>query len=292
MDLDQLYTTYQPMLQSIAYRMLGSISESEDVVHDVFLEFVQSQREHVQNEKGYLIRSVTNRCINLLKSARKRRELYVGPWLPEPQVTDIHQTPDQLLEMRESVSYALLVLMEQLSPLERAVFILKDTLGYSHEDIADILQKTTVSCRKIYSRTKQKLQPELTHAEEQAELAEQLSASFIAATQSGDFLSFIEHITENAVLLTDGGGRVRAAINPIYGKARILAFLEGIYAKGSYAGTKKLISVNGQQGAWIVTKDQILTIVCFQFDPQLHKAQHIYFMKNPDKLTHVLQSQV
>ncbi|PTM59438.1 sigma-70 family RNA polymerase sigma factor [Desmospora activa] len=155
MQLEQLYEHYQSLLFGVAYRMLGSISDAEDIVQDVFLSLQQQEIDKISHVKAYLIKMTTNRCLNLLGSARHKREEYVGPWLPEPLLDQ--QQPADIIERNESISYAFLVLMEQLSPIERAVFILRESLGFEYEAIADILDKTTSNCRKIMSRAKRKL---------------------------------------------------------------------------------------------------------------------------------------
>ncbi|MCG7408716.1 RNA polymerase sigma-70 factor [Paenibacillus sp. ACRRX] len=291
MNLDALYLQYRALLLSVAYRMLGSITEAEDIVQDTFLDYYRQQsqadQEYIRNEKAYLIQSVTNRCINLLTSARKRREQYVGPWLPEPEVTNIDQQPEESAVLHEEVSYALLVLMEQLTPMERAVFILRDTLGYDYQEVANLVHKTPVNCRKIYSRVQQKLHADIGVTPVGSELAAQLSASFIAASVSGDFHEFIELLTDDAVLYTDGGGIVRSAIFPILGRQRILAFMEGVWPKGFFGSAHLSASINGRTGTVIIKNQGLAAVVTFQFDLELRKAERIYVVKNPEKLCHV-----
>src|SRR4030095_13793454 len=160
MNFENAYTTYRPLLHSIAYRMLGSFSEAEDLVQDVFADYSRLSPSDINNEKAYLIRMVTNRSLNLNQSARKRREVYTGEWLPEPDVVPFKQDPAEIYDLHESVSYALLVMLEQLSAVERAVYILRESLQYDYEERAACLQKTEANCRKIYSRAKEKLQRE------------------------------------------------------------------------------------------------------------------------------------
>nr|WP_257350656.1 sigma-70 family RNA polymerase sigma factor [Pseudalkalibacillus decolorationis] len=156
MGLDTLYKSYQPFLYSIAYRMLGSVTDAEDIVHDVFLR-LNVDNDQVKDLKAYLAKMTTNRCLNYLNSARKRRETYEGPWLPEPQVNEPDLPLDKVVT-DETVSYAFLVMLDQLSPVERAVFVLREAFAYDYKDIAEMLQKTEVNCRKIHSRAKRKLQ--------------------------------------------------------------------------------------------------------------------------------------
>ncbi|WP_314586442.1 RNA polymerase sigma-70 factor [Paenibacillus terrigena] len=284
--LETLYTTYKPLLHSIAYRMLGSVTEAEDIVQDLFIAYAQSPDSEIRNEKAYLIKMVTNRCINFLRSARKQREVYVGPWLPEPQVSSIEERPDDSFMQRENISYALLVLMEHLTPVERAVFMLRETLDYSYQEIGELLNKTAINCRQIFSRAQKKLQPELTDTTAKADLSERLAMSFIEASRTGDFQSFVTMITEDAILLSDGGGRIRAAINPIFGKERIFAFLHGIHTKRDTSHQVRLVQVNGHPGVLIHVDEKIHSIIAFQLDPSHQKAQSIYLIRNPEKISH------
>jgi len=286
--LETLYTTYKPLLQSIAYRMLGSLTEAEDMVQDLFIAYAQTSESEIKNEKAYLIKMVTNRCINFLRSARKQREVYVGPWLPEPQVSKVEERPDDNFMQQENISYALLVLMEQLTPVERAVFMLRETLDYSYPEIGELLNKTAINCRQIFSRAQKKLQPELTDTNIRAkdDLSERLSLSFIEASRTGDFQHFVTMITEDAILFSDGGGRVRAAINPIYGQERIFAFLHGIHTKRDASYQQHLIRVNGHYGILTHSDEDVYSIIAFQLDSSHQKAQSIYLIRNPDKISH------
>ena len=153
---DQIYIEYKPMMFGLAYRMLGSAADAEDIVQDVFSQFVQMDRGEVRSEKAYLAKMTTNRCINLLKSSRRQRETYTGPWLPEPMPDyDMIKRSDPA-ERRENIGYAYLVLLQRLTPLERAIYIAKDTLGLEYHEISEMLGKTEISCRKTFSRAKQK----------------------------------------------------------------------------------------------------------------------------------------
>ncbi|WP_445479768.1 sigma-70 family RNA polymerase sigma factor [Lysinibacillus irui] len=158
-ELSRLYVEYKSLLFSLAYKMTGSVADAEDVVQDVFIKLNGYEVMHIRNIKAFLCKMVSNRCIDLLKSSRNRRELYVGMWLPEP-LTFIEKEPLQEIMVKSDISYALLVLFEQLNPIERAIFILREVLGYDYETIAEIVQKKENNCRKILSRVK-KMLPEL-----------------------------------------------------------------------------------------------------------------------------------
>lgn len=306
-DTSSLYVEYKPLLSSIAYRMLGSLTDAEDIVQDIFAELETMQTDHILNMKAYLLKMVTNRSINVLKSARKTREVYTGPWLPEPEMADAGQTPETAAIQAESVSYALLVLLEQLSPVERAVFILRETLDYDYRDIAELLDKSDANCRKLYSRAKQKVstapvpgREERAAAEppiavpvestrvtsDQAKHAELLSRAFMAAANSGDFREFVGMLADDARLYTDGGGKVRSAIFPIIGSNRILAFLQGIAPGNIKPENQLLIDVNGQPGLRLNRGDELFAVLSFQFDSDSRPVR-MFMVTNPDKLKHV-----
>lgn len=295
-ELEELYAAYKPLLQSIAYRMLGSITDAEDMVQDVFAAMQRSPAGDVRHMKAYLVKMVTNRCLNVLKSAARQREVYVGPWLPEPDIGDVFavptmMTPEERAVREEIVSYAVLVMLQQLSPVERAVFVLREVLAYDYKEIAGILGKTEAGCRKIYSRLQPKLAPEpgsdrlkavssVTPAD-----ASLLVAAFLQASRTGDFQPFIHLLVDDAVLVSDGGGKVRAAIRPILGRDRVLAFLEGISGKGSFQGELRPARINGEAGLLLVRDGILQAAVCFGWaDGGTSRWKTIYLISNPDKL--------
>lgn len=302
-----LYKEYKPLLSGIAYRMLGTLTDAEDIVQDVFAELETRNLDAVSNGRAYLVKMVTNRCINLLKSARKTREVYTGPWLPEPEVSDAGGMPETFAMRTESVSYALLVLLEQLSPLERAVFILRETLDYDYPELARLLGKSDANCRQLYSRAKRKIdrapirEPEeerpamqagpialpvetaRTSSARHAKQAELLARSFMAAANSGNFRDFVGMLAEEARLYSDGGGKVRSAIFPILGSGRILAFLQGIARRSLSPGNQFLVDVNGMPGLLLKKEGAIHAIITFQFDSE-GRPVRLFMVTNPDKL--------
>ncbi|WP_035711949.1 RNA polymerase sigma-70 factor [Salibacterium aidingense] len=281
-ELETLYKASRPHVFSIAYRMLGSITEAEDVVQELFLHLHESDTENIRDMKAYLTKMTTNRCLNVLKSARKRREVYPGPWLPEPQVSPADQPLEKTLKT-ESISYAFLVLLEQLSPVERTVFVLREALGYNYIETAEILNKTEVNCRKIYSRAKRKIQNESVYPENTVQTT-LLADTFLKAAATGDFEEFIKMLAEDIVLYSDGGGNVNSAINPIFSKKRVTAFLQGISAKGSFTGKLYPVLVNGETGILQEQDGHPVKIICFRWDTKQRNIQNIYFIVNPDKL--------
>lgn len=295
LELDRLYTDYKPLLFSLAYRLLGSVSDAEDMVQETFVS-VQTAGlarggQHVGNWKAYLCRTVTNRCLDLLKSARRKRERYVGPWLPEPIVSvpaafDSGVRGGDPLEatlLGETVSYAFLVLLSRLTPAERAVFVLREAFDYSYREIADMLGKTELGCRQTHSRVRRKMQAEPAADPQPSAKSEAIVRQFLQAAATGDLQGLVEMLAEDATLVTDGGGKLRAALKPIVGRERIAAFFAGLAAKMAAQTELKPITVNGSAGLLILAPDG--PTVTF-FEPAADgRCSRIYMVRNPDKLS-------
>ncbi|MCR8643421.1 RNA polymerase sigma factor SigJ [Paenibacillus sp. N1-5-1-14] len=286
MDLETLYRTYQSLLLAVSYRILGSYSEAEDALQDIFITLREVDLTTITYPKAYLVKMITNHSINQLQSARHKRELYTGTWLPEPVVSINSDAPSEYAIQQENFGYALLVLMEKLTPLERAVFVLRESLGYEYEEIAEILNKSEAACRKIFSRAKAKLDPNFIPKASPQD-AERFVHAFAKAVTSGEFKPFINLLTEDSVLLSDGGGKIRAAIFPIKGKDRVAAFFEGIGSKGSLDGEVQIVTVSGQVGVLITRKDLPPKVICFQPNSEGNQIQSVYLIVNPEKLTHI-----
>ncbi|WP_253735683.1 RNA polymerase sigma factor SigJ [Paenibacillus sp. FJAT-26967] len=286
--MEDLYNDYQHLLISIAYRMLGSLADAEDIVQDVFVDAEPHGLAHIENRKAYLCRSVTNRCINYLKSARKRREVYVGTWLPEPLVTTSEGDPMDTVVKQESITYALLVTLEQLNPAERAVFILRETLHYTYKEIAEVLDRTEGGCRKLCSRAKAKLavpweQPS-SALSPRTEQEEKFVELFLHAVSSGRFDECLSMLTREAILYTDGGGKVRCALRPILGTQRIQALWSGIAPRGYFEGHMLPVYVNGRRGFVLVRAGRPVMAVSMQWTPEQDRISKLFIVSNPDKL--------
>lgn len=290
MEWETVYKNYLTSLTAVAYRMLGSLADAEDIVQDVFIEVKQRDMEEVRNMKAYLTKAVTNRCISFMTSARKRREVYVGPWLPEPLINLTEQDPMEVAVKHESISYAVLVLLEQLNAVERAVFILRETLAYSYSEIARILDKSEENCRKVYSRVNKKLRQELPAASPHMEKEEALIQAFILASKTGDFADVIRMVTDDALLIMDGGGKVRCALRPIIGRQRIMALLNGIVPRGYVEGELLPVEVNGQRGMVLVRNGSPVLAICFGWGAKPGEQERLvrmFFISNPDKLERI-----
>ncbi|MFB9276747.1 sigma-70 family RNA polymerase sigma factor [Cohnella cellulosilytica] len=286
MTVAQAYERHRSMLFGLAYRMLGMATDAEDIVQDVFAQYMQSDRDGIANEKAYLAKMTANRCLNLLKSSRRKRETYIGEWLPEP-LPDGERSADPA-ERRETVGYAYLVLLQKLTPLERAIYVLKETLGFEYADTADMLGRTETSCRKTFSRAKAKMgegarAPQPDEAAESAK--ERFVEAFLRASDTGNFKPLLDFLLDDVILISDGGGKARAAIYPIVGIRRVMAFFEGISAKGSLKEGLECTRLNGDPGVAQRTDERVSKALCAEWEPDGSRIRRLYLVSNPDKLT-------
>lgn len=286
--MQELYAQYKGLLFTLAYQLTGSASDAEDVMQDVFLKLYDVQPERLIEPKAYLCKMVTNRCLDLLKSARKRREQYFGEWLPEPILTPDDESLETVLR-GELLSYAMLVLLERLSPAERSVFVLREALGFEYHEIAELVGKSEANCRKIFSRARGKMGI-LPDEPVQAEAAgEEWVRRFISALELGNVDSVVSMLAEDVVLISDGGGKATAAVNPIKTRDFVIQFLIGLIQKApNYEGgtTMELRDINGQTGLVFRSGETIDTVALIHVEE--NSIRNIYFIRNPDKLRHLV----
>ncbi|HKI96571.1 MAG TPA: sigma-70 family RNA polymerase sigma factor [Gemmatimonadales bacterium] len=279
-----VFASTRPLLFSIAYRMLGSVMDAEDLVQDAYLRWQEAPEVDVRAPRAYLTTIVTRLAINQLRSARHQRETYVGPWLPEPLVTDTVPDPSGSVELAESLSMAFLVLLERLSPIERAVFLLREVFAFEYAEIARIVDKSEANCRQLLTRAKKhvgtahaRFEPDQAHA---ARLVEQ----FTRATAAGDVDGLVALLAEDITLWADGGGRIPgAALNPIHGPNAVARFVIGTTRRFAPARTSlRATTINGQPGfiAYAGTHAQAALI----FDIRGGRIRTVYAVGNPDKL--------
>ncbi|WP_100445379.1 RNA polymerase sigma-70 factor [Glycomyces xiaoerkulensis] len=217
-------------LEAIAYRLLGSASEAEDAVQETFLRWQAADRERIESPEAWLTKVLTNLCLNQLTSARARRETYVGQWLPEPVLEgDPMLGPAETAEQRESVSLAVLTLMERLSPVERGVYVLREAFSYPHAEIARILDITEANCQQIYHRAKGHVASGRTRAAVDRAAAHRIVTEFLAAADSGETEPLVRMLTADAISVGDGGGRIPARPRPIVGATAVAKFLRGLF---------------------------------------------------------------
>lgn len=244
------FQQHRPLMFSIAYRMLGTATEAEDILQDAFLR-VQGQADGtIENPKTYLTTVVTRLCLNQLNSAKKQRELYVGPWLPEPILTE--HAPDPINPMHEmikheSLSLAFLVLLEALSPAERAVFLLHEVFDYKFAEIAEILGKRATACRQLFRRAKQHLAENRPRFETTPVQHERLLRSFIEVAELGEVEAFLQLLAEDVTFVPDGGGERGAAIRVLQGREAVAAFISGVQKIAPAGLYYELAQLNGEQ---------------------------------------------
>ncbi len=281
-SLSDTFSEHRPYLVSLAYRMLGSMADAEDLVQETFLRWGKADREEVRTPRAFLTTVLTRLAITHLESARVRREQYVGTWLPEPVVTTGERDP---VELSESLTMAFLVLLESLTPLERAVFLLHDVFDYSHAEIADMIGKTEDACRQILRRAKLAVQNRRPRFEVRPTSAERLMAQFAMAMQAGNLDDLMALLHEDIIAYSDGGGQARAALNPIYGKDRVARFLLGLTRKIGDSLKRQVAEINAQPGFLGFHDGKVQTAVVL--DVEQDRIHAIYIVVNPEKLRHL-----
>ena len=282
------FERHRSLLFSIAYRMLGSVMEAEDVVQEAFLRWQQASGREIRAPKSYLSKIVTRLSIDRLRSAKARREEYVGPWLPEPLATGRGSEVADAVALDETLSMAFLVLLESLTPVERAVFLMREVFDYDYAEIASLVGKSEDNCRQISRRARQSVAARRPRFESSPEQEERLVGSFLEACMSGDMESLLALLSEDATLWSDGGGETRAALNPIYGADRVARFFSGILRKAPPGLVVRRASINGRPGFIGYFEDgrpQSVTTL----DVAEGSIRAIRVVVNPEKLRNVPQ---
>ena len=277
------YQQFKPLLFSIGYRMLGSVVDAEDLVQDTFLKAYEVDVQRIENIKAYLCKMMTNRCLDYLKSARYKRENYVGNWNPEPLLLEKSHDldPSDMVVQTEGLSIAYLRMMENLAPDERAVLLLRDVFDFSYLEIANIIEKKEDNCRKIFSRIKQKnslLERESLNYEKNKSIVNR----FIQAFEMKNTNALLDLVSENVTLYSDGGGKVKAAIRPIKSQSNVLALLYGIAKKAAEDYYFEVKNVNGQPAIVNYMNGTLHSIISFYISSD--KIIEIYITMNPEKL--------
>jgi RNA polymerase sigma-70 factor (ECF subfamily) len=280
---------YRGLLFSIAYRMVGEVGDAEDVVQEAYLRAhrVLADGGEIHEPKAFLTEVTTRLAIDHLRSARVRRERYVGPWLPEPIVAEGEPTPEQHAEQLESLSMAFLVVLETLSPVERAVFLLHDVFGFDFEEVAAAVERSPANARQIAVRARKHIEARRPRFDPSPERKQQLAERFFAAITDGDFDGLVQMLSEDAVMVGDGGGKGQAVTKPVQGAVQIARFLAGLGRVAKQRdGRFTLVTVNGQPGAIAHTEDgHVVSTVSLEIADD--KVIAIHAVVNPDKLQHV-----
>ncbi|MEK4248620.1 RNA polymerase sigma-70 factor [Paenibacillus sp. FSL W7-1287] len=273
------YRQLKPLLFSLGYRLLGSANDAEDMAQETFLKAYQIEEELVDNKKAYLCKMMTNRCLDLLKSARHKREIYTGPWNPEPLM--LEGDPSEYVLQREGLSIAYLRMMEHLSPDERAVLLLREAFDFTYSEIAGMLDKKEDNCRKIFSRAKQRMVA-VEGESLDYESNRSIILRFIEAFQMHNMDALLELISDNVTLFSDGGGKVHAAVRPIHSRSNVIAFLFGIISKAPDNFYVEVNTVNAQPAILIYIDDALQSVISFYI--KNITIQEVYITLNPDKL--------
>lgn len=282
MDKLATFNQHRPLLFAIAYRMLSSATEAEDVLQEAWIRW-QSTSTPVKTPKPYLSQIVTRLCIDYLRSARFRRERYVGTWLPEPLAVSSIKNPEEHAALAESLSFAFLKLLECLSPTERAVFLLREVFDYSYEDIAKIVDKSTSNCRQVVHRAKQHLRSHKPRIETSPQQKAKAVERFLECWQQGNLSGLLETMTEETVFISDGGGKVTAALYPLEGSQKVARFLLALRrSRLMPLITSQFIDINGQPGIINSVEGKPQSIFSFEFKGG--RIQTIFAVANPDKL--------
>jgi RNA polymerase sigma-70 factor (ECF subfamily) len=282
-------SAYRPLAFAIAYRMLGSVAETEDVVQEAFLRLHRVRQDGVvvESPKAYLAALTTRLAIDHLRSARVRREIYVGPWLPEPVVQEGEPAMARQVEMAESVSMAFMLVLEALSPVERAVFLLREVFEYPYEEIAQIVEKSEENCRQVFARAKRHIDAGKRRFEASPEKRDEIARQFFAACERGELDGLVRMLAADAVFYGDGGGKAAAFTRPVSGADRVARLLAGVFAKFTSAGIRIVrVEVNGQPGAKLVDgSDRVVGV--WSLDTADGRVQCVRSVVNPEKLRHL-----
>lgn len=283
MDSVTSFAVHRPRLARIAYRMLGSVAEAEDIVQDAYLRWHNVDQATVENSGAYLARMVTRLCLDHLKSARVQRETYIGPWLPEPVV----EPEVDRVEESETLTLALMMALERLSPLERAAFLLHDVFGMSFEEVAQAIDRDAAACRQLASRARDHVQAAKPRFPVTAEQGKGIADAFFVAARQGDLSGLRQILASDVVFMADGGGKKTAAGEPLEGLERVLTFLGGLAQLPGYGSPDVLYQgmIDGLPG--FVTREADGTVQSTAIEIENGRIKGIYIMRNPDKLRHL-----
>lgn len=292
------FEPFRRRLRGLAYRMLGSMADADDAVQETYLRWHGADRDKVSEPRAFLMTTTTRICLDMLTSARARREEYVGPWLPEPVLDAAALAPDSRTELAEDLSFALLLTLDRLSALERAAFLLHDVFDFSFSEVATALERSEAACRQLASRARSRVRAArprgvATPAARSGPIDPkhaQLIAAFAAATQSGDLQALTQMLAGDVRIVTDGGGKVRSALEVIEGADRAARFLIEVTRKRPDSWwrddfTVRLASINGLAGVVVDAPEGAVQTSAFQIEGDRIKA--LYVVRNPDKLRHL-----
>ncbi|SJM57937.1 putative sigma factor [Frigoribacterium sp. JB110] len=281
-DSTRAFSAHRRLLFTIAYEILGSVADAEDVVQEAWIRWDAGDRGDVRDARAYLARIVTRQALNRLRTVQRRREDYVGTWLPEPMVTTPDVADDVVLA--ESVSTAMLLVLETLTPLERAVFVLREVFDFEYEEIAEAVERSAAAVRQTAKRARDHVAARRPRMSVEPDEAERVVERFRAATMTGDVQGLVDVLAPDVVFLSDGGGKVTAARRPIEGVERVLRLLHGLLSQYPDARLESA-AVNGSPGLLVMIDGAPDGAVSFAIDGG--RIMYAYYTRNPDKLTHL-----
>lgn len=288
MNQEEEFEHYRVLLFSIAYRMTGSASDAEDLVQETYLRYQASISQQIVSLKAYLTTIITRLALDYLKSARVAREEYVGVWLPEPILTSEDDGfPLANVERQEALSLAFLRLLETLSPPERAVFLLHEVFDYPFSEIGGMLSKSPAACRQIFHRARQALQDKHARFEPEPQRQRQLVLSFLSASQAGNMAALTGLLAQDAISWSDGGGKVRTNLKPIYGQQAVARFWQSVIHKNQRPLTHTLAEINGSPAILFWDEGSLAVVISLTLSAV--GIQEIYALLNPDKLAYLQQ---
>ncbi|MDQ3696062.1 MAG: RNA polymerase sigma-70 factor [Chloroflexota bacterium] len=279
----ELFLDHRPLLFAIAYRMLGSVSDAEDAVQETYLRWHRARGtgDEIRSPKAWLTTVISRICLDLLGSARVERERYIGPWLPEPLAGTSPDIAETAVDV-ESISYAFLVLLESLSPKERAVFLLHDVFGYEFTAVGEIVKESDVYCRQLAKRARSHMAERRPRFNVDPDHRERLTTRFLRAVADGDTPSLIATLAEDVTIFSDGGGNVTAARKPVVGREKVVLFLTHLSRLAPAATRFRLESINGQPGIVTLIDGAVQSVASFEVSEA--GIRTIYVVVNPDKL--------
>jgi RNA polymerase sigma-70 factor (ECF subfamily) len=277
------FNTHRALLLSVAYRMLGSRADAEDMVQETFLRWQQASDVEIRDPRAFLVTVITRLCINQLQSARVKREQYFGQWLPEPVLTGPAAHTRNMPGIDGSLSMAFLMLLERLTPTERAVFLLREVFDYEYAEVAEMLGQSEVNCRQILNRAKQHIAEGRPRFDVSPEQRERLLQQFLETTADGNMQGLLALLSEDVVLYTDGGGKATAVPNPIYGAERVARFFFGAREKLMPKDVvRRFAEINDQPGVIVYDHGRVFGVLTM--DVSEGRIRNIYIVRNPDKL--------
>jgi len=297
-SVTQVFTEHRTLLFSIVYNMLGSVADTEDVLQETWLSWANRNRapslEHIDNARAYLVRIAVNRALAHQVTVSRRRETYIGPWLPEPLVSTLTETsvPDGAADAAlraEAVSMAMLVVLETLTPLERGVFVLHEVFGYAHVEIAEILGRNPSAIRQLAHRAREHVHARRPRYQPDPRVRQQVTERFLAAALGGDLEALLQILAPEVTLFGDGGGKAQAAggLKPIHGRDKVARLLAGVGPRFGKALNVVYRSVNGDPSALLFAGDTLYAVIVLDLTPDGSQVCGIYSVANPEKLSHV-----